>query len=74
MINFRLVLDGVCQPKLQSNTRATHENPGTKLPWLDFPQKNKFNIIVRVGPHISDIKLIRTDTIHLILAKRPRNV
>ena len=26
------------------------------------PTKNKFNIVVRSGPHISDIKLIRTDT------------
>ncbi|KAK9200803.1 hypothetical protein WN944_016002 [Citrus x changshan-huyou] len=64
------------RPLQWCNARATLESPGSKLPQRALRLKMVNLISCEPLAHISDIKLIRTDTVsemlHLIFANRPR--
>ena len=71
-------LVGCARPLQWCNARATLESPGSKLPQRALRLKMVNLISCEPLAHISDIKLIRTDTVsemlHLIFANRPRKV
>ncbi|RYQ96956.1 hypothetical protein Ahy_B08g092899 [Arachis hypogaea] len=59
---FKLGLMGCARPLQQCKAWATHERTSSKLLWWPLPPQ-KINLIsCEPMAHISDIKLIRTDT------------